>query len=71
MNVVWVESSGDKQLGAIALPLPMLHHDDRQAALHLQDESEHTMGQGTLRELQNSLFVFEIQSPAYGHWVDA
>lgn len=45
----WVfRLSGDKQIGAIALPLPMLHHDDRQAALHLQDESEHTMGQGTL-----------------------
>lgn len=54
----WVfRLSGDEQLGAIALPLPMLHHDDRQAALHLQDESEHTMGQGTLSsevvELQN------------------
>ena len=61
----WVfRLSGDEQLGAIALPLPMLHHDDRQAALHLQDESEHTMGQGTLSsevvELQNSLLFLRF-----------
>ena len=48
MNVAWVESSGRGQLGTIAFPLPMLCHDHRQAAGHLQDESEHTMGQGTL-----------------------
>ena len=42
----------------------MLHHDDRQAALHLQDESEHTMGQGTLSseavQLQNSLLFLKF-----------